>query len=165
MKLRGSFEKFVDSPYYSESELCGGMVTVSFSKYIPWQAMHFFQRSTQFSKTCCRPLIASKFLASVLPFRRSKSPEIARGRFELYGGCSNGVPPIHFFQAEHRIQFRSRLFQVWKGSSESRNFEVINGLQHVFEKWVERCKKCIAYQGRYVVKETVTAPPQSSDLE
>jgi hypothetical protein len=26
----------------------------------------------------------------------------------LYGGCSNEVPPIHFFQAEHRIQFRSR---------------------------------------------------------
>jgi hypothetical protein len=25
----------------------------------------------------------------------------------LYGGCSNRVPPIHF-QAEHRIQFRSR---------------------------------------------------------
>jgi hypothetical protein len=24
-----------------------------------------------------------------------------------YGGCSNEVPPIHFFQAEHRIQFRS----------------------------------------------------------
>jgi hypothetical protein len=29
-------------------------------------------------------------------------------RSGLYGGCSNGVPPIHFFQAEHRIQFRSR---------------------------------------------------------
>jgi hypothetical protein len=29
-------------------------------------------------------------------------------RSELYGGCSNGVPPINFFQAEHRIQFRSR---------------------------------------------------------
>jgi hypothetical protein len=29
---RGTFEKFVDSPYYSESELCGGAVTVSFSK-------------------------------------------------------------------------------------------------------------------------------------
>jgi hypothetical protein len=25
---------------------------------------------------------------------------------------------------------------------------VINGLQHVFEKWVERCKKCIGCQGR-----------------
>jgi len=41
---------------------------------------------------------------------------------------------------------------------------VINGLQHVFEKWVERCKKCIACQGRYFEKETVTSPPQSSDL-
>jgi hypothetical protein len=40
---------------------------------------------------------------------------------------------------------------------------VINGLQqHVFEKWVERCKKCIACQGRYFEKETVTASPQSS---
>jgi hypothetical protein len=26
-------------------------------------------------------------------------------RSGLYGGCSNGVPPIHFFQAGHRIQF------------------------------------------------------------
>jgi hypothetical protein len=27
-----------------------------------------------------------------------------------------------------------------------------NGLQHVFEKWVERCKKCLAFQGRYFEK-------------
>jgi hypothetical protein len=40
-----------------------------------------------------------------------------------------------------------------------------NGLQHVFGKWVERCKKCIACQGRYYEKETVTASPQSSDSE
>jgi hypothetical protein len=52
-----------------------------------------------------------------------------------------------------------------KGSSEARNIEVINGQQHVSEKWVERCKKCIACQGRYFEKETVTAPRQSSDLE
>jgi len=26
---------------------------------------------------------------------------------------------------------------------------VVDGPQHVFEKWVERCKKCIACQGRY----------------
>jgi hypothetical protein len=44
--IRVPFAKFVDSPYYSESELCGGAVTVSFSKYLPWQAMHFLQRST-----------------------------------------------------------------------------------------------------------------------
>jgi hypothetical protein len=29
-------------------------------------------------------------------------------RSGLYGGCSNGVPRIHFLQAEHRIQLRSR---------------------------------------------------------
>jgi hypothetical protein len=69
------------------------------------------------------------------------------------------------------IQSRSRPHEIsgpsqpLKGSSEVRNFEVINGLQHVFEKWVERCKKFIACQGRYFEKETVTAPPQSSDSE
>jgi hypothetical protein len=73
---RGPFAKFVDSLYYSESELFGGAVTVSFSKYLPWQAMHFLQRSNHFSKTCCRPLITSKFLASEFPFHGWKSPEI-----------------------------------------------------------------------------------------
>jgi hypothetical protein len=48
---RGPFEKLVDSPYYSESELCGGAVTVPFSKYLPWELMHFLQRSIHFSKT------------------------------------------------------------------------------------------------------------------
>jgi hypothetical protein len=58
-----------------------------------------------------------------------------------------------------------RAFPTMKGSSEARNFVVINGLQQVFEKWVERCKKCIACQGRYFEKDTVTAPPQSYDWE
>jgi hypothetical protein len=34
--LLGPFAKFVYSPYYSESELYGSAVTVSFSKYLPW---------------------------------------------------------------------------------------------------------------------------------
>jgi hypothetical protein len=60
----------------------------------------------------------------------------------------------------------SGLFQPSKGrSEEARNFEVINGLQQFFKKWVEHCKKCIACQGRYFEKETVTAPPQVSDSE
>jgi hypothetical protein len=63
----------------SELELCGGVVMVSFSKYLPWQAMHFLKRSTHFSKTYCKLLIASKFLASELPFHGRKSPEIAWG--------------------------------------------------------------------------------------
>jgi hypothetical protein len=59
-------------------------VTTSFSKYLPWQAMHFLQRSTHFSKTCCKLLITSKFLTSELPFHGWKSPEeIAWGETEL----------------------------------------------------------------------------------
>jgi hypothetical protein len=50
-------------------------------------------------------------------------------------------------QSRSRPHAISGLFQPWKGRSEARNSEVINGLQHVFEKWVERCKKCIACQG------------------
>jgi hypothetical protein len=44
-------------------------------------------------------------------------------------------------------------------------FDAINGLQHVFEKWVEHGKKCITCQGRYFEKETAITPPQSSDSE
>jgi hypothetical protein len=62
-------------------------VTVSFSKYLLWQAMHFLQRSTHFSKTCCRPFAASfrriveqAVLTSELPFHGWKSSEITWGR-------------------------------------------------------------------------------------
>jgi hypothetical protein len=76
-QLRGPFSELVDSPYYTESELCGGAVTVSFLKYLPWQASHFLQRSTHFSETCYRSFVTSRFLASELPFYGWKSPEIA----------------------------------------------------------------------------------------
>jgi hypothetical protein len=168
---RGPFEHIVDSPYYSESELCGGAVTASFSKYLPWQAMHFLQRSTHFLKTCCRPFIISKFLASELPFHGWKSPEIAWGEIWVvwrmfWWGSTDPLFPNRtqnsFHISPHAIP---GLFEPWKGSSEARNFNVINGLQHVFEKWVELCKKCIACQGGDFEKETVTAPPQSFDSE
>jgi hypothetical protein len=169
--IRGPYEKFVDSTYYSELELCGGVITVSFLKYLPRQAMHFLQLSTHFSKTCCRPLITSKFLASELTFHSWKSPEIAWGEIWIefcvrLGKCEPVKPHQNF---GHTVQISSHamsgLFQPWKGSSKARNFEVINGLQHVLEKWVERCKKRIACQGRYFEKEAVIAPPQSSDSE
>jgi hypothetical protein len=173
LDIRGPFAKFVDSPYYSESKLCGGAVTVSFSKHLPWQAMHFLQRSTHCSKTCCRPLITSKFLASSeLPFHGSKSPKIGGGEiwieFCVRLRKSGSVEPHQ--NIRHTVQISphaiSGFFQSWEGSSKERNFEVINSLQHVLEQWVERCKKCIAYQGRYYFeKETVTAPPQSTDSE
>jgi hypothetical protein len=97
--LWGPFAKFVDSPYYSKLELCGGAVTVSFSKYLPWQVMHFLQHSTHFSKMCCRPLITSKFLASEFPFCGWKSPEIAWdeiwNEFCVWLGKSRSVEPYY----------------------------------------------------------------------
>jgi hypothetical protein len=48
-------------------------------KYLLWQAMHYLQHSIHFSKTCCRPSIISKILASEIPFHGWKSPEIAWG--------------------------------------------------------------------------------------
>jgi hypothetical protein len=43
-----------------------------------------------------------------LPRRSLLKAQKSHGaRSGLYGGCSNGDPQIHFFQAEHRIQFRS----------------------------------------------------------
>jgi hypothetical protein len=93
----GPFAKFMDSPYYSKSELCGGVVVVSFSKYLPWQVMHFLQYSTHFLKMCCRPLITSKFLASELPFHGWESPEITWGEiwieFCFWLGKSGSVEP------------------------------------------------------------------------
>jgi hypothetical protein len=105
--LRVPFEKFVDSSYYSESERCGG--AVSFSKHLPRQAIHFLQRSTHFSKTCCRPFAASfrriveqAVLTSELPFYGWKSPEIAWGEMwtvwrkrigKWIGGTSLEHPP------------------------------------------------------------------------
>jgi hypothetical protein len=62
-------------------------VTASFSKYLHWQAMHLPQSSL---------------------FVVGKAQILQGARSGLYGGCSNGVPPINFFQAEHRIKFRYR---------------------------------------------------------
>jgi hypothetical protein len=96
-------EKFVDSPYYFESELCGGAMTVSFSKYLPWQAMHFLQRSTHFSKRAADRWSLRNVLPWSFLFMVGKAQKSHGVRSGLYGGCSKEVPLIHFFQAEHRI--------------------------------------------------------------
>jgi hypothetical protein len=110
-QLQGPFEKFVDPPYYSESELCGGAVTVSFSKYLPWwQAMYFLQRSTYFSKTRCRPFAASfrriveqAVLTSELHFHGWKSPEIACGEIWTVWRM-NEVPPVSMSIATFQLR-------------------------------------------------------------
>jgi hypothetical protein len=55
-------------------------------------------------QTVCRKLqedpLSSHFMVG-------KSQKSNGARSVLYGECSNGFPPIHFFQAEHRIQSRN----------------------------------------------------------
>jgi hypothetical protein len=165
-KLRGPFENFwthVITPNQNFVEVRWRSLFRSTSL----EAMHFLQRSTSFSKTCCRPLITSKFL----PFHGWKSTEITWDKIwielcvQLWKSGSaephqNNCHTVHI--SPHAI---SELFQPRRGISEARNFEVINGLWHVFEKWVERFKKRIACHTKYFEKETVTAPPQSSNSE
>jgi hypothetical protein len=91
------------------------------------------------------------------PLLWSKKPRIAWGRdMDCMADVLMGLHRSTFTfpcRTQNSIQISphaiSGLFQPWNGSCEVRNFELINGLQHVFEKWVERCKKCIACQGRY----------------
>jgi hypothetical protein len=85
---------------------------------VRWRSLF---RSTSLGKRCTsynapptfRKRAADRWsLRNFLPrssrFTVEKAQKSHGERFGLYGGCSNGVPPIHFFQAEHRIQFRSR---------------------------------------------------------
>jgi hypothetical protein len=93
--------------------------------------MHFLQRCTHFSKTCCKPLIISKFFASELHFMDGKAQKLHGARSGLYGGCSDGVPPIHFFQAKHRFQFRSRPMRLLGFS----NYEKGASRQEISKWW------------------------------
>jgi hypothetical protein len=93
MFVRGPFENFVDSTYYPESEICGGAVTVSFSKYLPWKAMHFLQHSTHFLKTCCRPFDAS--------FRRIVEQAVLT--FHVRFSVSKALPPLENRRSSHCI--------------------------------------------------------------
>jgi hypothetical protein len=108
--------KFVDSPYYSELELRGGVVRVSFSKYLSWQAMHFLQRSTHFSKTCCRPCLGA-------PFSWLEKSRNRMGRdmnWILFSAWkSESMEPKQ--NIRHTVQISSHaisgVFQPWKGAS------------------------------------------------
>jgi hypothetical protein len=82
--IRGPFETFVDSPYYSDWELCGGTVTASFSKHLSWQTMHFLQRSTHFSKKELRSFKRSLFMMAERPWW-----SVSVARLKSGNGCTH----------------------------------------------------------------------------
>jgi hypothetical protein len=48
-------------------------------------------------------------LGTPFPWLEKPKNRMGRARSGLYGGCSNGVPPIHFLQAENRFNSDSGL--------------------------------------------------------
>jgi hypothetical protein len=54
-------------------------MTVSFSKYLPWQAMHFLQRSTHFSKNVLQTVDYLEISCLGAPSHGQKSQDIAWG--------------------------------------------------------------------------------------
>jgi len=79
---------------------------------------------------------------------------------------SSSMKPMQMMQWDHEKEIRARSYQNVKTACSTILLKLRgHGLHHLFEKWVESYKKCIACQGRYLEKETVTAPPESSDLE
>jgi hypothetical protein len=63
--------------------------------------------------------------------KAQKSHEVRSG---LYARCSNGILPIHFFQAEHRIQFRSCPMQFLGFSNHEKG-----ALRQAISKWSTVC--------------------------
>jgi hypothetical protein len=76
--------------------------------------MRFLQRSTHFSKTCCRSFVASfrriveqVVLTSELLFMVVKAQESHGARSGLDGGCSDGVSPISVSSSIATFQSRN----------------------------------------------------------
>jgi hypothetical protein len=143
-QLRGLFEKLMDSPYYSKSELCENVLQIvdHFEIFCLGAPFSWLEkpRNRMWRDLDCMADVLMGFHRSTFSTPNTE--------------FSSDLAPCDFWD-----------FPTMKRELRGKNFEVINGLQHVFEKWVERCKKWFACQGRYFKKETVTAPPQSSDSE
>jgi hypothetical protein len=165
INTRRTFKKFLVSPHYSESELCGGAVTVSFSK----RCTSYNAPPTSRKRDADRWSLGN-FLPGSSLFMAGKAQKSHGARTGLYDGCSNGAPPIRFpIRFRHTVQISPPCefwgFQTVKRELRGSSWSLRQSLRHVFEKWVERCKKCIACQGTYFEKETVTVPRQSSESE
>jgi hypothetical protein len=158
-KICGPFAKFVDSPYYSESETlwrCGDGL--------------FFEAPRLANDALLTTLhtLLENVLQTVdhfeISFPRSPFSWMERPRNRM----GRDLNWILFLASKTWIggtPLEHPPYSPYLAPCDFWAFPTINGLQHVFETLVERCKKCIACQGRYFEKETISTPPQSSDSE
>jgi hypothetical protein len=87
--LRGSFEKFVDSPCYSESKLCRGAVTASDALLTTLHPLleNVLQTVDHFEISCLEA-----------PFLWSEKPRYRMGAISrLYGRCSRVLNELCFW--------------------------------------------------------------------
>jgi hypothetical protein len=99
------------------------------------------------------------------PLMVGKAQKSDRARSGLYGGCSNGVPPIHLFasRTKNSIQISphaiSELFQPWKGAPRQ-EISKWSTIYNTFSRsgWSVVRSASLA-KGGTSKKETVTAPP------
>jgi hypothetical protein len=124
-------EQYLSIPHFSRRislrTICEGRLKSSWTRIITlsrnfvevrWRSLF---RSSSLGQRCTsynapptsRKRAADRWsLRSFLPrsslFMVGKAQKSHGARSGLYGGCSNGVPQVHFFQAEHRIQFNFR---------------------------------------------------------
>jgi hypothetical protein len=160
----------MDSPYYSESELCGGAVMVS-SEVLPLASNALLTTLHPLLKNVLQTIDHFKISCLGAPFSWLEKPRNHMGQdLDCMMDILMGFHQSTFSNLNTELNSDFAPCNFWtfptmKWSSKARNFKVINGLQPIFEKWVGHCKKCIACQGRYFEKKTITAPPQSSNSE
>jgi hypothetical protein len=110
---------------------------------VRWRSLF---RSTSLGKRCTsynapptfRERAADRWsLRNFLPrsslFVVGKAQKSHGARSQLHAECSNGIPPIHFFQAEHRIQFPSRPMRFMGFSNHKKR------AQRQISKWSTVC--------------------------
>jgi hypothetical protein len=104
---RGAFEKFVNSPYYSESKLCGGAVTVSFfqvrlgkrcTSYNAPPNSRKRKRSNKVSSLTFQMALVYKVALSVIPMSQCRTAAILisfkAGDYTL---SRNSAPSVRIF--------------------------------------------------------------------
>jgi hypothetical protein len=96
--LRRPLEKFVDLTHYSGDGLFFEIPPLASDALLT--TLHPLLENVL--QTALRNFLPQSSLLMVGKAKKSHG-----ARSGLYGGYSNGIPTIHFFQAEHRIQFRS----------------------------------------------------------
>jgi hypothetical protein len=81
-QLLGPFEKFVDSPHFSESEICGGAVTVSFTNKVRQRTFQDHATTTLFPLLQLGITVTASLCITAAHYRQSTN--FANGPRKMY---------------------------------------------------------------------------------